>query len=144
MILYLDTSSLVKLYVAEGSSAEVRTLAEKAELLATSVLAYPEARSAFARLQREGLLTESAGASLRAELDLDWPHLLAIDLSEAIWRQAGDLAERHALRALDSLHLASFLALTVADLGVPARFSTFDERLDAAARRELFSADDPP
>lgn len=137
MILYLDTSSLIKLYVSEAGSAEVRALTEEAELVATSVLAYPEARSAFARLRREELVTEPEGERLKAELDLDWPRYLAVDVSEAIWRQAGDLAERHALRAFDSLHLSSFLALSAADLGTPVRFSSFDERLDAAAQREL-------
>ena len=142
MILYLDTSSLVKLYVSEASSAEVHGLADQAELVATSVLAYPEARSAFARLGREGLVTEPETTRLKEELDTDWPHYLAVDMTEAIWRQAGDLAERHALRALDSLHLASFLALSDADLGASVRFSSFDERLYAAARRELTSLAD--
>lgn len=143
MILYLDTSSLVKLYVSEASSAEVRELIDQAELVATSVLAYPEARSAFARLSREGLVAESETARLREDLDAEWRDYLTIDVTEAVWRQAGNLAERHALRALDSLHLASFLTLSDADLGAPLRFSSYDARLDAAAHRELTSrADD--
>lgn len=54
MILYLDTSSLVKLYVAELGSAQVRQMVVRAGVVATSVVAFPEARSAFARLAREG------------------------------------------------------------------------------------------
>lgn len=137
MILYLDTSSLVKLYVTEAASGDVRALANEADLVATSVLAYPEARSAFARLHREGLVTDEQRATLKTELEADWPRYLALDVTAPVWRHAGDLAERHALRALDGLHLASFLALAGADLGAPVRFSSFDERLDAAARREL-------
>jgi hypothetical protein len=47
LILYLDTSSLVKLYVEGSGSAEVRRLVEQAEIVATSVVAYPEALDAL-------------------------------------------------------------------------------------------------
>lgn len=133
MIVYLDTSSLVKLYVDEAGSDEVQALADQAEMIATSVLAYPEARSAFARLRREGLVDEEESSQLKADLDRDWPRYLALEVSEEIWRRAGDLSEQHGLRAFDGLHLASFLSLAAADLGMPIRFSSFDERLDAAA-----------
>jgi hypothetical protein len=49
LILYLDTSSLVKLYVEEDGSPEVERLAIEASLVCTSVIAYAEARSAFAQ-----------------------------------------------------------------------------------------------
>jgi hypothetical protein len=88
LILYLDTSSLVKLYVEETGSPEVEGLADKASLLCTSVIAYPEARSALARLHRGG-----------------------------------------------AFHLASFLHLQNAELGDPIHFSSFDDRLNAAASR---------
>ena len=54
MILYLDTSSLVKLYVEEGGSEEVRRDIHQASLVATSCVAYAEARAALARQHREG------------------------------------------------------------------------------------------
>jgi uncharacterized protein len=57
LILYLDTSSLVKLYVEEAGSATIATLVAEASLVCTSVVAYPEARSALARLRREGGLS---------------------------------------------------------------------------------------
>ena len=55
MIGYVDTSSLVKLYVEEEGSRRVRDFVERSELVATSVVAYPEARAALARqCAREG------------------------------------------------------------------------------------------
>lgn len=136
MILYLDTSSLVKLYVEEESSEEVRRLVREASLVATSVVAYPEARSAFARLRRERAVTAREAEALRTDFERDWPRYLALEVTEPIWRRAGDLAERHALRGFDSLHLASFLSLLPGDLGEPLRFSAFDERLNVAALAE--------
>ena len=53
MILYLDTSSLVKLYVDEPGSEDVLRLVDQAELVTTSVVAYAEARAALARRRRE-------------------------------------------------------------------------------------------
>ena len=44
MILYLDTSSLVKLYLEEDGRQAVRSLVDLATVVATSVIAYPEAR----------------------------------------------------------------------------------------------------
>jgi len=139
VILYLDTSSLVKLYVSEDGSDEARRLVAEASLVATSIVAYPEARSAFARLRRERAVTVREAELLKADLENDWQHYLALDVSEPIWRRAGDLAERHALRGFDSLHLASFLSLVSADLGETVQFSAFDERLNAAALVEAAS-----
>jgi len=131
----LDTSSLVKLYIDEEGSSDVRELVAGASLVATSVLAYPEARSALARLRREGGLTEVELAHAKNDLDGDWNGFLALPVEDA-WRQAGDLAERHGLRGADSVHLATFLALLGMPHEAPVRFSSFDERLNLAARRE--------
>ena len=54
MILYLDTSSLVKLYIDEPYSEEVWQWAVDAYALATSRVAYPEMLSALTRRYREG------------------------------------------------------------------------------------------
>lgn len=136
MILYLDTSSLIKLYVEESGSAEVDRLVGEATLTCTSVVAYAEARSALARLGREGGLTAEEQTLAKVDLDQDWPHYLSVEVTPEIWRTAGDLAEKHALRGFDSIHLASFLYLASADLGDPLLFSSFDDRLNRAARTE--------
>jgi uncharacterized protein len=131
----VDTSSLVKLYIDEEGSSGVRELVAEASLVTTSVLAYPEARSALARLRREGGLTEIEQAQAKGDLDHDWNGFLALPV-EDVWRQAGDLAERHGLRGADSVHLATYLAVLGMLHGAPVRFSSFDERLNLAARRE--------
>ena len=143
MILYLDTSSLIKLYVEESGSSEVETLVAQASLVCTSAVAYAEARSALARLFREGALTSDEHALSKADLDDDWPHYLAIGVTPVVWRAAGDLAEKHALRGFDSIHLASFLYVAAEDLGEPVRFSSFDDRLNGAARAEATTKDWP-
>ena len=134
MTLYLDTSSLVKLYVAESESDAVRQLVEGADIVATAAIAYPEARAALARRRREGGLRPRAFAAARRALDEDWPKYLAVDVTAALCRDAGDLAERHGLRGYDSVHLAAYLQVARAAGKARVRFSCFDDRLAAAAR----------
>ncbi len=135
MILYLDTSALVKLYVTEEGSAGVRLRLRRAERVATSWLAYPEARAALARRAREKGLT-AAGRDLAARaLDRDLGAFLLLGLGPAIARDAGKLAERYGLRGADSVHLASALELRELT-GEPVTFVSFDARQQAAALAE--------
>lgn len=133
MILYLDTSSLVKIYLSEEGSAEVLRLVESADVVSTSVVAFPEARSAFARLAREGALTPDEAASVRTAFLGDWETFLKIRALERVCRRAGDLAEEHALRGFDALHLASSLEILDQAKDEEVEFSAFDARLNAAA-----------
>ncbi len=135
MIAYLDTSSLVKLYAEEEGSPLVRELVERSELVATSVVAYAEARAALARQRREGGLIAAGYDRAKADFERDWPRYLTVEASEAVYRSAGDLAEKHHLRGFDSLHLASYLAL-YREGARQTRFSAFEEALNRAARKE--------
>lgn len=137
MILYLDTSSLVKLYLEEPGTPEVERLVVEASLLCTSAVAYAEARSAFARLCREGSLSSEELTQAKADLDQNWKLYLVVEVTPEVLRAAGDLAEEHALRGFDSVHLASFLHLVRTDLGELVQISSFDGRLRQASRREI-------
>ncbi len=135
MTLYLDTSSLVKLYVAESDSNSVRAHVDRATLVATSTIAYPEARAALARRRRERALNPAAFSAAKRKLEADWPKYLAVQVTEVLCKDAGQLAERYALRGYDSVHVASFLEV-VRQAGVAdTEFSSFDDRLNGAARR---------
>ncbi|MGD9903372.1 MAG: type II toxin-antitoxin system VapC family toxin [Vicinamibacterales bacterium] len=137
MTLYLDTSSLVKLYVAEQGSDAVRRLVDKADIVATATIAYAEARAALARRRREGDLPARAATAARRALDDDWARYLKVEVTPALCREAGALAERHALRGYDSVHLAAFLAVARAAGKNAVEFSCFDERLTRAAHAVL-------
>lgn len=52
MIVYLDTSALVKLYVEEEGSPEARAAVEAADAVATPRVAFAEAHAAFAAAAR--------------------------------------------------------------------------------------------
>lgn len=134
MTLYLDTSDLVKLYVAEPGAARVHDLVRAADVVVTSVLAYPEARATFARRRRERLSTSAEHRAILRQFDDDWPRLVAMSFGDDLAREAGHLADRLRIRGADAVHLASFAALVARAGDDEVRFSCADERLSRAAR----------
>ena len=135
MNLYLDTSSLIKLCISEAGSESVLEAVDEAAVVATSPVAYAETRAAFARLRREGALTASLFAAAKREFEEQWPAYLTVKVTGALCYTAGALAETYGLRGLDSIHLASFAEMASRGGVARARFSSFDDRLNKAARR---------
>jgi predicted nucleic acid-binding protein len=134
MILYLDTSALLKLYAEERGSPAVRAAVARASVVATSRLTYVEARGAFARKFREGDLPQAEHQYLISSLDEDWGRLLVVEMSEPLCQEAVALVERHPLRAGDALQLAS--ACAVRDRVEELAFFSFDDCLNGAAKLE--------
>lgn len=135
MIVYLDTSALVKLYVQERGSSEVTRLVERASTVTTARLAHPEAAAAFARLEREGTITISVADRIGADLERDFDHLLVVELSPSVSHRAAALSRTHALRGSDAVHLASAVEIERAS-GRRPTFCCFDDHLTAAATAE--------
>lgn len=139
MNLYLDTSALVKLYVEEIGSKQIRIAVAQAEVVSTSLLAYVEAHCAFARKYREGELPLEVYRSIIDSFDGDWEHYYGIRVSESMVKTAAILGERNALKALDALHLASAKAIKEM-AGIPITFLGADLHLIQAARAEELEA----
>jgi predicted nucleic acid-binding protein len=132
--LYLDTSSLVKLYAAEPGSDAVHKLVQAATMVATSTIAYTETRAALARRRRERALRPAAFTLARKTFEAEWPKYFTIEVTSALCGQAGEFAERYRLRAYDAVHLAAYAEIA-REAGVPeTRFSSFDNALNRAAR----------
>jgi len=139
---YLDTSSLLKLYVDEAGSDDIHELVLEAQVVATSIVAYPEARAALARLRRSGHLSASTFAAAKREFEEQWPAYFAVELTVGVSHEAGELAERYALRGFDAVHLASFADVARRVTPSDARFSSFDQELNKAARHLARRLDD--
>lgn len=135
MFMYLDTSSLVKLYVEEEGSEQVATLVDRASFCATSIIAYAEARAAFARRFREQAFSPQDYQHIKFSLERDWSRYIVLAMDHNLVTLAGDCAEKHALRGFDSIHLAA--AMTLRDQVLrPVAFSAWDARLLSAAKAE--------
>ena len=135
MRLYLDTSAVVKLYVDEAGSSMVRQWVDDADTVATSIIAFVEARAAFARRHREKRISSAAHARLVRDFAADWDRYLVLEATQTLMRLAGRLAATHALRAYDAIHLASAKILRE-KLAEPVFFASWDARLTVAARKE--------
>lgn len=135
MIVYLDTSALVKLFVEEIHSDHVRQAVSENQLTVTHAIAYVEACATFARAAHmRG--DETLFSALRGNLDLHWKAWEVLDVTESLIRRAADLAGRYRLRGYDSLHLAAAGSAFEAFGGqVPFHFAVFDGQLCDAARQ---------
>lgn len=134
MILYLDSSAFLKLYVDEPESAAVRAAVEAAQAVFVHLIGYAELRAALAKAVRMGRLPESELAYQVARLDCDWDTVRVVGVDEAMVRRAGELAQTYGLRGYDSLHLAAAEAIRLAAPGLHYRIGVYDVRLADAAR----------
>lgn len=133
MILYLDTSALVKLYVEEKHSDLVRVWAERVNVVATNEVAYAEMASALNRAFREGRISQKGFQSVWHIFDEDWECYTVVEAGGEVLSLAKELIFRHGLRGFDGIHLASALILEVEGEVV---FGAFDQKLLKAAERE--------
>jgi uncharacterized protein len=141
MILYLDTSAFVKLYVVEAHSADVRSWAHESSACVTAVITYVEARSCLARLRRLNALSPFDARRGVAELDAGWHGYALVDVTEDLVLYAGRLAEEHGLRGYDAVQLAAALHARSGEGDL--LFACFDQRLNDAAAREGLVLTDP-
>ena len=128
MKLYLDTSALVKCYMTERDSPEVLDLAERAELVATSLVSRTEVAAAVAKAVRLGWLSSENGRKAHGTFLSQWTDFLRIPLTEALVSRADTLSWDYALRAYDAIQLASALTWQEA-VGRPVTLATFDREL---------------
>lgn len=132
--IFLDTSSLIKLYHAEPDSAQLRQQVQPTDEVIVSGLTRVEMYSAFGRKLRRGdLPTGLAQTGLRL-FEQDWLNFHVVALDAKCLEEAGYLLQRYtplALRSLDAIQLASALAAGKLDT-----FFTHDQRLHDAALAE--------
>lgn len=132
MIIYADTSAVVKLYVTETHSEKIRTVMDSADLTASHILTYVEAHSAFARLHRSNHMTDTQLTQAQNAFNGEWPGITHIELNNELVRRAGNAVAAFQLRAYDAVHLmaAEMLQDHVDD---DVTFACFDRRLNQAA-----------
>ena len=124
MTLYVDSSALLKRYVAEYDSDAALQLMAADPVLVTSRLTEVEVRRNLSRL----LSTTDAATAKRQFLD-DLDSFALVSLDEATCNDAARIAEQTLCRSLDALHLAAIVRA-----GPSTTLLTFDNRQAQAAR----------
>ncbi len=135
MILYLDSSAIVKCYVQEQGSQETLGLIQASEVAATVVISRAEVVAAIAKAVRLGYIThDGAGAAISA-FATDWTRFVRVQITENLVNRAASLAWHRQLRGYDAVHLAASLTLRDA-LHTGLTVATYDRELWVAAREE--------
>jgi predicted nucleic acid-binding protein len=143
LILYLDSSALVKLYIDEVGSGRVRQAAGEARRLATSVVTIPEMISALGRRVREGSLGDEEARRGYDLFERELPTFLTVEATVELAEHAGRLVRVHGLRGFDAVQLASALAVVSLITQDSVVFAAADHQLRAAARHEDLTALEP-
>ncbi len=117
--IYIDSSAIVKLAVAEPESAQLRRYLRRRGSLVVSALAKTEVGRA---LMPQGPAAVRRGSDVMARLDL-------IRVSDRVLTDAARIMPAD-IRSLDAIHLA-----TIGQLGSKViRVLTYDERMSSAVR----------
>ena len=127
---YLDTSAVLRAVLETGSTPEVEAQLREAPALITSRLALVESARAIHRLRVAAQIPESRLADAEREIAAVWARCDLWELTPAVCEAARHVAPSTPLRALDALHLATFVAARRRITGL--EFLTVDERLRAA------------
>ena len=128
-IVYFDSSAFVKLLIEEPGSEVAAALWNGCDAAVSSRLAYPEVRAALAAAGRAERLDPKQRSHAESLWEEFWAATRAVELTEAIAADAGDLAAGHSLAGADAVHLASLLAVSRTD----TLFAVWNERLRAGA-----------
>ena len=128
--LYLDSSAVLRAVLESGVSPEVERLIVGASLLLTSRLSLVESARVLLRLRREESLGEARLADAEREIESLWSRCEIFELSAAVCELARLVAPTQPLRALDALHVATFV-LARRRLG-DLELLTADERMRRA------------
>ena len=133
MILYIDTSALVKRYINETGSVEVSRLFDLAELVGTVVLARVEMAAALARAVRQKWIKATDAESVMRDFSDQWLSFTRLTVTLALVDRASRLAWEHGLRGYDAMHLSAAL-IWRESLDTPITLATYDRDLWRAAQ----------
>jgi len=135
MIVYFDTSALLKAYVEEAGSKEIIALLDEGDNLFGSIaLTKVDMASAIQRAVRAVGVSSSVAADAWQDFIEDWESFTRLRVTTGTIEKASDLAWKYGLRGYDSLHLAA-ASLWQENLGVKVTFAAFDHDLWQAGQK---------
>jgi predicted nucleic acid-binding protein len=114
-----------------GTSPDVEERIRTARVLITSRLSLVESARAFLRVRLGGQISESRLADAERQVESVWARCELWEITRAVCDTAGIVAPAQPLRALDAIHLATFV---LARRRIPElELLTADDRLRTAA-----------
>jgi len=141
-MIYLDSSALVKRYVAEPGSEAMDRLLSEHPYVATSRLTYPEILSALNRKRVAKEFSSRIFGGLVNAFESDWGKFFVLELDEALLPIVKQMIRKHSIRGADAVHLVSAMWLR-STLKEDVIFACSDKKLLDAARCERLVAFEP-
>ena len=133
MILFCDTSALLKLFIDEQGSESMINARSSSKGIAVCRITWAESMAALAHRTRFKGTNQSRLAQARSMFEQAWPGFVIADITQPLVEKAGVFAEAFALRGYDSVQLAAAHQLHE-QFALPLTFACFDRRLNQAAK----------
>jgi predicted nucleic acid-binding protein len=145
---YLDSSALVKRYLAEAGTPWVQMwCADPIQTVAVAEIGLVEVAAAFAGKLRGAHITSAQYDGARADLAADArDEYVLVTINRAVVDEAIELTAKYRLRGYDAVHLACALTLQRALAAYklqPLAFISADDDLLQAAAAEGLATDNP-
>jgi predicted nucleic acid-binding protein len=144
-VYFLESSALAKLFVMEEGSQAIIDLIEplaQAQKLLSS-LGFIEVHSAIRRRERAGELAPAHADQAIAIMSSEIPLMMEQTINSSVIETSRLMIDRHSLRALDAVQLASCHVARSTIGFTNIVFVASDKALLAAARNEDFEVWDP-
>jgi predicted nucleic acid-binding protein len=132
VILFCDTSALLKLFVDEIGSDSMAKARSDSEAIAVCRITWAESMAAFAQRSRVKGANQAGLAQAKSLFENTWSNFVISEVTQPLVEKAGMYAEAFALRGYDSVQLAAAHNLHE-QFVLPLTFACFDRRLSQAA-----------
>jgi len=122
--------------VSEPGTEAAQTAYRDADGVRTTAITHVEAVSAMARMHKGKRISRAQLQSRMAELERLWQAIYVHSTNGGLLARAAEVAQTHALRAYDAVHLAGALSFRE---GEDLEFACWDRELRSAATQHGFT-----
>jgi predicted nucleic acid-binding protein len=133
-LLYVDTSAVLRATIESGTSPVVEEQISSARVLISSRLSLVESCRALLRLRALGAAPDDRLADAERDMAAIWGRCELWNITRSVCETACEVARTRPLRALDAIHLATFVLARRQLEGL--EMLTVDERLRAMSGTE--------
>jgi len=135
MIIYFDTSAMIKRYLQGADSDRVAALFNEPDhLYGSIVITQVEISAAFQKAVRMNVVSSALAAEIREDFLDHWQSFTRLRVTAGTIERASDIAWKYGLRGYDSLHLAAALMWQEV-LDARVTFAAFDRDLLLAGKK---------
>ena len=131
-VIFWDSSAIIKWYVDEEGSADVRKWQRQSKFHQAASISHAEVLAALQRLRRDNLITRQELEKCVDKFVSDFRRMFILDYSGPVRKVAEEISSTVGLRGADLVQLVSAIKLNRE--GIPIMLATFDGVLANAAR----------